>query len=365
MNFDFSDEEKMVGDETAKFLAKHCDSDTVRQVLDGKERYAKTLWQGLAKMGLTASALPEHYGGANAGYLSLCLIARQLGASLAPTPFATTLYLFAEAVLVGGNETLKQRYLPAIAAGETTGTLAITESLSEVDPEHIQLRADNGSLKGSKLAVPNGSIADLAAVLARDTESDTLSLYVVDLRHPSVERKPIESIDPSYDTAQITFNNTPAERLGEAGSGWVLLQEIYDRAAVLFAFEQLGGAERAMNMAIAYAKDRFAFGKPIASFQALKHLIADMYVAIKLAESNCYYAAWALSVDAAELPLAAATARVSATQAFQLSAKENIQVHGGMGFTWEFDCHLYYRRSHYLALILGATLYRNKLMKLN
>ncbi|MDH3644367.1 MAG: acyl-CoA dehydrogenase family protein, partial [Gammaproteobacteria bacterium] len=153
------------------------------------------------------------------------------------------------------------------------------------------------------------------------------------------------------------------ELLGVAGEGWQQLQRLYDRAAVLFAFEQLGGAKSALDRAVGYAQERFAFGRPIGSFQALKHMMADMYVAMKLAESNCYYAAWALDTDSEDLPLAAATARVSATQAYQLCSRDNIQVHGGMGFTWEFDCHLYYRRSNYLALELGGlTDWENKLV---
>ena len=145
--------------------------------------------------------------------------------------------------------------------------------------------------------------------------------------------------------------------------GWSQLQSVYDRAAVLMAFEQIGGASRALDMAVNYAKERYAFGRPIGSFQALKHMMADMYVALKLAESNAYYAAWALENQSADLSLAAATARVSATQAFQLCARDNIQVHGGMGFTWEFDCHLYYRRSNYLTLALGGlTAWEDKLI---
>ena len=148
-----------------------------------------------------------------------------------------------------------------------------------------------------------------------------------------------------------------------SGEGWRQLQSVYDRAAVLMAFEQIGGASKALDMAVNYAKERYAFGRPIGSFQALKHMMADMYVALKLAESNAYYAAWALENQSADLPLAAATARVSATQAFQLCARDNIQVHGGMGFTWEFDCHLYYRRSNYLTLALGGlTVWEDKLI---
>jgi alkylation response protein AidB-like acyl-CoA dehydrogenase len=178
-------------------------------------------------------------------------------------------------------------------------------------------------------------------------------LFLVDLSHESIEKSAVNAVDPTRSTATIKFNNTPATAL-TAGDGWQQLQTIYNRAAVLMAFEQLGGAAAALDMAVGYAQERFAFGRPIGSFQALKHMMADMYVALKLAESNCYYAAWALDTNSNDLDLAAATARVSATQAFQLCSRDNIQVHGGMGFTWEFDCHLFYRRSNYLTLALGG-----------
>ena len=171
------------------------------------------------------------------------------------------------------------------------------------------------------------------------------------------------TLDPSRSHASITFKNTKAEILGPDKHGWTALQETLDRAAVLFAFEQLGGAEACMNMAKDYAMGRFAFGRPIASFQAIKHKIADMYIAVELARSNCYFGAWALSTDASELPTAAATARVSASKAFHECSKENIQTHGGMGFTWEFDCHLYYRRCRQLAANIGSqAVWKNKLI---
>jgi alkylation response protein AidB-like acyl-CoA dehydrogenase len=181
-----------------------------------------------------------------------------------------------------------------------------------------------------------------------------LGLFLVQADDAGVTREAVSSVDPTRNTARIEFAGAAAEPLGAAGQGWDNLQTLYDRAAVLVAFEQLGGAQRSLDMAVAYAKERFAFGRAIGSFQAIKHMLADMYVTAKLAESNCYYAAWALSTGSADLPLAAATARVSATQAFQQCSKDNIQVHGGMGFTWEFDCHLYYRRSNFLALELGG-----------
>ena len=352
MNFDFSDEDKLLRDQVQKYLKDHCGPGVVRSVLDGETPFAGDVWQSLIDMGLTGTAVPEAYGGVGAGYLPLCLVAGELGASLAPTPFSSSVYLVIEALLAFGTEAQKQRWLPQLVSGDAVGTLAVVERSEELAPEAIEADVTNGALTGRKLLVADSTAATLLLVLARSDEG--LGLYLVPVE-AGVSRSAIATVDPTRDCAAFAFDSAPAERLGDdAGAGWQQLQTLYDRAAVLFAFEQLGGAQSALDMAVAYAQERFAFGRPIGSFQGLKHMMADMYVALKLAESNCYYAAWALASDAPELELAAATARISATEAFQLCAKDNIQVHGGMGFTWEFDCHLYYRRANHLALQLGG-----------
>jgi acyl-CoA dehydrogenase len=353
MNFDFSADEKLVKDQVSRFLKGTCDSKVLRRVVEGPAPYASAVWDGLVSMGLTGTAIPEIYGGVGAGYPSLCLVAEQLGAHLAPTPFSSSVYLATEAVMLVGTEAQKEHWLPKLATGEVTGTMAVVERIAQTTEASISVKFSGGNLTGKKLIVADGGTADFAVVLARDVSGDT-ALYITDLKQGSVSQVEVATIDPSRNSTSIVFNETPATLLGEAHDGWARLQQVYDRAAILFAFEQLGGAQSALDMAVNYAKQRFAFGRPIGSFQGLKHMMADMYVALKLAESNCYYAAWALSTNADDLPLAAATARVSATQAFQLCARDNIQVHGGMGFTWEFDCHLYYRRSNYLTLQLGG-----------
>lgn len=352
MNFDFSEDEKMVSDEAARFLRDNCDNKKARGVLEGKSAYATDVWRGLCEMGLPATAISEEYGGAGAGHLTLCLVAQQLGKHLAPVPFSSSIYLAAEALMAFGTDAQKETWLPKLATGEVIGTLAEVEQRETTTPESISSSVQSGKLSGQKLIVSDGGIADIAIVLAR-SGPESMGLYLVDLKQAGVAVKDVASVDPTRNTASMTFDQVPAEALG-SGDGWQQLQTIYNRAAVLMAFEQLGGAEAALDMAVAYAKERFAFGRPIGSFQSLKHMMADMYVALKLAESNCFYAAWALSTNSNDLPLAAATARVSATQAYQLCSRDNIQVHGGMGFTWEFDCHLYYRRSNYLALALGG-----------
>jgi alkylation response protein AidB-like acyl-CoA dehydrogenase len=360
MNFDFSDDQKQLRDGARKFLAEKCPPKAVRAVLDGKAPYDRDLWKGLAEMGFLGVAIPESYGGAGAGHLELCVIAEEMGRALAPVPFSSTVYLAAEALLLAGTDAQKQKWLPAIASGEAIGTLALFEGKGNPSPQAIKLAASGSTLNGVKMPVPDGAIADFAIVAARTggsgRETD-ISLFLAELKGDAVETKSLTNIDPTRGQAEITFKNCRAEPLGGAGEGFGILTQLLDRAAVLMAFEQLGGADRALEMGRDYALDRIAFGRPIGSFQAVKHMLADMYVSATLARSNCYYGAWALSTNASELPEAAASARISATQAFQHCAKNNIQVHGGMGFTWEFDCHMFYRRANATALGLGSLSY--------
>lgn len=360
MNFDFSDDQKQLRDEARRFLSEKCPPKAVRAVIDGQATYDRELWKGLADMGFLGVAIPEAFGGSGAGHLELCVIAEEIGRALAPVPFSSTVYMAAEALMLAGSEAQKQKWLPAIASGTAIGTLAVFEGTGNPSPASIKLTATNGVLNGVKRPVPDGAVADFAIVAARNgstgRETD-ISLFLVDLTSEGVETKALANIDPSRGQAEITFNNAKAELLGPANEGWSLLTRVLDRAAVLIGFEQVGGADRALEMGRDYALDRIAFGRQIGSFQAVKHILADMYVSATLARSNCYYGAWALSTNAAELPEAAASARISATQAFQHCAKNNIQVHGGMGFTWEFDCHLYYRRANALAVGLGSLSY--------
>jgi len=360
MNFDFSDEQKQLRDEARKFLSEKCPPKAVRAVLDGNAPYDRELWQGLAEMGFLGVAIPESYGGAGAGHLELCVIAEEMGRALAPVPFSSTVYLAAEALLIAGSAAQKQKWLPRIAKGEAIGTLALFEGKGNPSPQAIKLTASGNALTGVKMPVADGVIADFAIVTARTgsggREGD-ISLYLAELKGEGVETRPLSNIDPTRGQAEIAFKNARAEPLGGAGEGWSILTQVLDRAAVLMAFEQVGGADRALEMGRDYALDRIAFGRPIGSFQAVKHMLADMYVSATLARSNSYYGAWALSTNSSELPEAAASARISATQAFQHCAKNNIQVHGGMGFTWEFDCHMYYRRANATALGLGSLSY--------
>lgn len=350
MNFDFSEEQLFIRDQARNFLSQECTAQTVRGVLDTDTPFDRELWQKIIDLGWTSMAIPEAYGGLDLGYLELCVIAEELGRALAPVPFSSSVYLATEALKTWGSEEQKTHYLPKLAAGELIGTLATSEALGALT---VAAQVTGGKLQGKKYPVPDGDVADFAIVLAND-ESGVAGLFLVELERDTVQRSTLTSMDPSRSQASLAFDNAPAQALGDGAAGMERLATLLDRAAVLLAFEQIGGSHAALDMGMAYTRERYAFGRSIASFQAIKHKFADMYVAMELARANAYYGAWALSCDAPDLPLAAATARVSATEAYYQITRENIQVHGGMGFTWEFDCHLYYRRAQLLSSVIGT-----------
>lgn len=363
MNFDYSDDQKFLKDEARKFLDARCPPATTRAVLnDPAKSYDAALWRSVAEMGWTGAAVPEAYGGTGLGHVELCAIAEELGRVVAPIPFASTVYIFAEAVLQFGSEAQKATLLPGVASGDIIGCLATAEAPGPLAPDRITAKADSDRLSGIKHPVTDGDIATHAIVLARTAEGP--ELVIVDLAASGATRETVATLDPTRSVARLGFEGAPCERLGGAGEGAQMLSSILDRAAVLFAFEQVGGADRCLEMARAYALERYAFGRVIAGYQAIKHKLADMYVKTELARSNAYYGAWALATDAAELPEAAAAARISASAAYDFAAKENVQTHGGMGFTWEVDCHLHLRRSRQLGLALGGPpVWRERLVR--
>ena len=352
MNFDFSDAQKALKKQTRDFLKAACPPAVPRRILEGKEPYAADLWRGLLHLEAAGTAIPEQYGGLGFGYLELCVIAEELGRALAPVPFSSSVYLAAEALLLAGSEEQKREWLPKVATGERIGTFALAEGPGVPSEEKLTTRFESGKLYGAKSPVPDGDVAHFAIVVARTGTASTWTL--VDLTGPGVERIPVQTLDPTRSHAEVRFDGAPARPVGPTGQGWSLKDRLFDRAAVLFAMEQVGGADACLAMSVDYAKGRYAFGRPIGSFQAIKHKLADMYIKNELARANSYYGAWALSTDAPQLPVAAAAARVAAIQAYHYASKENIQTHGGIGFTWEVDAHLYYRRSRQLSLVAGA-----------
>jgi len=352
MNLDFSDDQKFLQSEAQKFFNKEGGLSSARSVMDNSLEGDAELWQKIVELGWTGIRVPEAYEGLGLGHLELCVIAEELGRSLAPVPFSSSVYFFTEALIKFGSEDIKLNILPKLVSGEVIGTYGIAEDMHQATESNLNVSVTSEKISGVKIAVPDAGLASQMIVVVKSNSGTDLRL--VDLNDASVTVTMQKNLDTSKAFYKVEFDQTPSKLIGETGQGWSYIQHLLDQAAVLFAFEQVGGSQAALDMAKAYSMERFAFGRQIGSYQAIKHKLADMYIAVTLAKSNCYYGAWALSSESAELPLAAATARVSATKAFQLCSKENIQTHGGNGFTWEYDCHLFYKRSKVLSVLLGS-----------
>ena len=353
MKFDFDEDQQFIRNDARRFLADRCLMEDVRQHLTGDPLVISPLWREICELGWPGAAIPEAYGGLGMGYLELCVLAEELGRVVAPVPFSSSIYLAAEAILQYGSEEQKQQYLPGLVSGEIIGTLAWSDAGEKA------VAFEDGSISGVKRPVAGGTLADIAVVSALTSE-DKHVLVLVELAETAaandkhLQRQTLESADPSVRNAQITFDDCPAQLLGNGGDSAGTLPQLLDRAAVLLAFEQIGGADRCLELAVDYVKERKTFGRAVGSYQAVKHKLAKMYAQNELARSNAYYGAWALASESDELPIAASAARISATECFEFAAREGLHLHGGMGYTWEVDCHLYLKRSRDLALRLGG-----------
>jgi len=356
MNFEFSQEALEIGEEARKTLARHDALAGARRVLDGETGHDEALWRLVGELGWSAACLPEQYGGSGLSGEVLCMLAYELGRANASVPFASSVYFASLALTLHGSEAQRARWLPKLGSGECIGTLASVAGFASTDPFVMprDMKVEGGRLAGERWPVPDGDCAHLAIVLASD-EHGAPGLYAVELDQAgSVQRERLPTIDPTRGYARLRFDGARAERLGDAPFAQDDLATLWRRASVPLAFEALGGAQAALDMSVDYAKLRYAFGRPIGSFQAIKHKLANLYIGVELARSNAYYAAWALMSDASRLALAVASAQLAATEAFYECAKENIQVHGGFGVTWEANCHLYLRRARALSATGGS-----------
>lgn len=346
MDFDFSDEQKMFREEVRKALARACPVAEVRKVLEGQGSWAAPAWEALVEQGVTAADVAEEHGGLGLSVLELAVAAEEVGYALAPTPLFTSIGLALEVVRRAGSPAQQAAWLPALAQGATTATVAL--GLHGVLP----CLAANGTAEGELTAVPDGLSAE--AVFFRAMAADGQVHWCrVTANAAGCERRAQDSIDPTRPLAAVKLRQAAVEVLAGGADAATVLSAVLHRGAVLLAFEQLGGAARALEDARKYVLDRRAFGKQVGAYQAMKHKLVDIYTAVELARVHVYYSAWALQTNTPELPVAAAGARVAASQAYALAAQEGLQAHGGFGFTWAADCHLHYRRARWTALILG------------
>jgi alkylation response protein AidB-like acyl-CoA dehydrogenase len=348
MNFDFSDEQRSLQQELRTYLTAASPLSRSRKTLEASAGIDRDLWSEMAELGWLGIGIPERFGGAGLGALELALGAEEVGRALSPVPFGSSVCAATDAIVRYGTEAQQERWLPGLAAGTEIGVLALADAPGPFYPASLTASLSDGRLKGTKVAVADGGAATVAIVACRQGTGSGLALVALD--QPAIARGTARSIDPSRSVSTIMFHDAAAEALGDERA----LDGVLLSAATLQAFEQIGGADAAFAMTREYMDLRQAFDRPISSYQALKHRMADLYAALEIARSNAYYAAWALAAASPQLAEAACCARIAASQAFQLVTVEAIQLHGGIGFTWESDCHLFYRRAKWLAASLGS-----------
>ncbi|MDR3389624.1 MAG: acyl-CoA/acyl-ACP dehydrogenase [Rudaea sp.] len=351
MNFDLSDEQKMLAEQARGLLNERSTPHRLRALIDAGAEWDEPLWREIGEMGYLGASIPEEYGGLGMTELDLGVISEEMGRANVAIPFFSSIVLAADAIRLAGSESQKAEWLPRLAAGETVATFAYAEGAGGWTGSALRATFEQGRISGIKTPVADGGIADMAVVLVNNDGRPALALVVLD--QPGVTRSRLDSFDQLRAHYAIAFDGAAAELLdGHAAAH--AIDRLFDRAAVQGAFEAVGGAEACLTMARDYALERQIFGRSLASYQAIKHKLADILVGVELARSNAYYAAWAALNAADELPLAASAARLSAIGAFENAARENIQVHGGIGYTFEANCHFYYRRERTLALSLGG-----------
>lgn len=353
MDFDLSEDQTMLRDQAERLFAQQASPSQLRAALDGDEPYDTALWNSIAELGFLGIAVPEEFGGLGLSPLDLALVLQEAGRACAPIPFFSSIGLAAPAIALTGTYEQKARWLPRLAEGSAIGTFAHVEGIGRVCGAQVNLVIEDGRATGVKVPVPDASIADVAVIVGRSAH-DQLVLALADLDTADVMREPVDGIDQLRRHSRLTFRNARCEIMCEGAAAQRALSSLYDIGAVLCAFEQIGGAERCLYMARDYALERKVFGQSIGAFQSIKHSLADIFCQIEIARSNAWFAAWALAEDPSEAPSAAAVARLSAIEAYEMASRENLQIHGGIGYTWEADCHFYYRRSRLLAASLGS-----------
>lgn len=341
MNFDLSDEQKMLAEQARGLLAERTPYDHLRRLIDDGAEWDEALWRELGAMGFLGATIAEAHGGLGMTPLDLGVISAELGRANAAVPFFSSIVLAADAIALAGSEEQKTRWLPGLASGEVIGCFAASEGPGPLLGAAVTCKG--GRINGAKHPVADAGIAHISVVQCGD------ALAIVELDQPGVGRTKLDSFDQLRAHYRLDFNDAAADLM----PGKAMVPTLLDRAAVQAAFEAVGGSEACLVMGLAYVKDRPMFGRPLASYQAIKHKLADVAVSIELAKSNAYFGGWAAAESSDDLPLAAASARLSAISAFEMAARENLQVHGGIGYTFDANCHFYYRRERMLSVNIG------------
>ncbi len=374
MEFAFNQEQKELRRSARAFLRDHSSGEQVRQAMDSDLGYDTDVWERIANdLGWPALTIPEAYGGYGLGQVELAVLMEEMGAVLLCSPFFSSVCLAANALIVGGSEEQKTQYLPTIASGATLATLALGEAGGQAwtaGAVQATARPEGGDfiLEGTKTCVPDGHTASLFLIAARSPGSrgeEGISLFVVPADSDGLKVNALATMDQTRRQAEVSLGavRVPASSLlGQQGQGWGVIGPTLSLATVALSAEQVGGAQACLDMTVAYAKERRQFGRAIGSFQAIKHKLADMMVSVESARSASYYTAWAASQGSPELSQLASLAKAYCSDAYFNCAAESIQIHGGVGFTWEYDVHLYFKRAKSSESLLGDAPYHRELV---
>ena len=371
MDFGFSEEQEMMRQSARQFLETECARTYVRKMMDDDGGYSEEQWKKMADLGWMGLILPETYGGSGLNMVDLVVILEEMGRVVMPGPFYPTVILSGVAIDLGGTTAQKKRYLPEIAAGTLKATLAQVEESGRWDAEGIMLPAKKDGagfvLSGTKLFVQDAHNANLLIVAARTSGKGQrgVTLFLLDAKQQGVKTTLLKTMDQTRKLCEITFDNVQVGKdavLGGVGKGWPLLDRVVDRAKVAMCAEMCGGAQKVLEMSVEYAKVREQFGRPIGSFQAIQHKCANMMVQTESAKSATYYAAWAVANDVPEAHLAACMAKAYCSDAYRFVSAEGIQIHGGIGFTWEHDMHLYFKRAKGSEVTFGDATWNRELV---
>jgi alkylation response protein AidB-like acyl-CoA dehydrogenase len=375
MNFGFNEEQELLRNTARKFFENECPSDTVRRLMETPEGINVALWKKLAEQGWLGLIYPEQYDGMGLGLVDLVVLMEEMGRAVAPGPYFSTVLLGGLAVLEAGSDAQKKEWLPRIASGDRRVALAWMEPSAQLGPAGVTLtaveKAGKYTLSGTKLFVHDAHTADALVVAARTRPgagADGVSLFLVPKGTRGLEVTLLPTMDQTRKLCEVACADVTMGAdalLGAAGTGWAPLARVLDRATVALCAEMCGGAQKVLDMTVEYAKIRQAFGRPIGSYQGVKHRAADMLVDVENSKSITYYAAWALDEGSPEAPLAVSMAKAYVSDAFRRVAAAGIQLHGGIGFTWEHDLHLYFKRAKGSEFTFGdATYHRERVAQL-
>jgi alkylation response protein AidB-like acyl-CoA dehydrogenase len=372
MDFGFSEQQDLLRASARQFLERECPPDVVRRLSDAPQGYSADLWQKMAELGWMGLILPETYGGSGLRFVDLTILMEEMGRVLLPAPFFSSVALGALTLLETGSDEQRQQMLPRLARGEAKVCVALLEADGRYDPRGISMRAsirgNRATLNGTKLFVADAHVSDYVICVARtrrgrDPESG-LSLFVLDMTSPGIACTPLIGMDQTRRFCEVSFTRVSASlesMLGGRDTAWPSLQRALDKATVALCAEMVGGAAKAMEMCVEYGKTRMQFGRHIGGFQAVKHKIADMKVWVENAKSVVYYAAWALDSNAPEASRAASMAKAYCSEMYTRVTADGVQVHGGIGFTWDHNMHLYFKRAKSSEVLLGnATWHRER-----